>query len=63
MTTICVILDYGCEDELIYANTVINEISMRVPCWTELDLRSKELTVRCREDDAAWIERMIAELM
>ena len=57
MTTICVFSD--CPLEIIHKR--LDEIADRFPCWaTSYD---GEITVKCRVEDAAEIERMLADLV
>ena len=46
-------------DELIHET--LDEITNRIPCFAAY--RHGEITVKCRVEDAAWVENMLADLV
>lgn len=59
MTTICIIPDETIMTELIHET--LDEIANRIPCFAAY--RHGEITVKCRVEDAAWVENMLADLV
>lgn len=59
MKTICIIPDETIMTELIHET--LSEIADRIPCIAYY--RGGEITVKCREEDAAWVENMLADLV
>lgn len=59
MQTICIIPDETIMSELIHEK--LDEITNRIPCIATY--RHGEITVKCREEDAAWVENMLADLV
>lgn len=59
MKTICIIPDETIMNELIHE--VLDEIAHRIPCIA--NYRHGEITVKCREEDAAWVESKLADLV
>lgn len=59
MTTICIIPDETIMTELIHET--LDEITNRTPCFAAY--RHGEITVKCRVEDAAWVENMLADLV
>lgn len=59
MTTICIIPDETIMNELIHE--VLDEIAHRIPCIAHY--RHGEITVKCRVEDAPWVENMLADLV
>lgn len=59
MTTICIIPDETIMNELIHET--LSEIADRIPCIAYY--RGGEITVKCRVEDAPWVENMLADLV
>ena len=59
MTTICIYPDPTVMNELIHET--LDEIANRIPCIA--NYRHGEITVKCRVEDAAWVENMLADLV
>ena len=59
MKTICIIPDETIMNALIHEK--LDEIANRIPCIA--NYRRGEITVKCREEDAAWVENMLADLV
>lgn len=59
MTTICIIPDETIMTELIHET--LDEIANRIPCFAAY--RHGEITVKCRVEDAAWVENILADLV
>ena len=59
MTTICIIPDETIMNELIHET--LDEIAHRIPCIAYY--RGGEITVKCRVEDAPWVENMLADLV
>lgn len=59
MTTISIYPDPTIMDELIY--DTLDEITNRIPCFAAY--RHGEISVKCRVEDAAWVENMLANLV
>lgn len=59
MTTICIYPDSTITNELIHKT--LDEIAHRIPCIA--NYRHGEITVKCRVEDAAWVENMLADLV
>ena len=59
MTTICIIPDETILTDLIHET--LDEIANRIPCIA--NYRHGEITVKCRVEDAAWVENMLADLV
>lgn len=59
MTTISVYPDQTILNSLIHER--LDEIAERVPCFATF--RNGEITVKCRVEDAAWVENMLADLV
>ena len=59
MKTICIIPDETIMNELIHE--VLDEIANRIPCFAVY--RHGEITVKCREEDVAWVESKLADLV
>lgn len=55
MTTISIYPDPTIIDE------TLDEITNRIPCFAAY--RHGEITVKCRVEDAAWVENMLADLV
>jgi len=56
MTKICINLDTS-NWEVI---KMLNEIEMRLPCWVEA--KGDEVTIICRKEDAAAVERLLGSV-
>lgn len=59
MTTICIYLDPTIMNKLIHET--LDEIANRIPCFA--NYRQGEITVKCRIEDATWVENMLADLV
>ena len=59
MTTICIIPDETILTDLIHGT--LSEIADRIPCLAYF--RGGEITVKCRVEDAPWVEYMLADLV
>ena len=59
MTTISIYPDPTIMDELI--QETLDEITNRIPCFAAY--RHGEISVKCRVEDAAWVENMLADLV
>ena len=59
MTTICIIPDETTLTDLIHET--LSEIADRIPCIAYY--RGGEITVKCRVEDAPWVENMLADLV
>lgn len=59
MTTICIIPDETIMTELIHET--LDEIAHRIPCIAHY--RNGEITVKCRVEDAFWVEYKLADLV
>ena len=59
MTTISIYPDPTIMTELIHET--LDEIANRIPCFA--NYRHGEITVKCRVEDAAWVENMLADLV
>lgn len=60
MTTICVLISHP--DSTLVHNRLDN-ITARIPCFARYDSKSGEATIGCRVEDAAFVERMLADLV
>lgn len=59
MTTISVYPDQTILNSLIHER--LDEIAERIPCFATF--RNDEITVKCRMEDAAFVENMLADLV
>lgn len=59
MTTISIYPDTTIMDELIHET--LDEITNRIPCFATY--RHGEIAIKCRVEDAAWVEDMLADLV
>ena len=59
MTTICIIPDETIMTDLIIET--LSEIADRIPCLAYY--RGGKITVKCRVEDAPWVEYMLADLV
>lgn len=59
MTTICVCIDPTVTTDLIVE--ILSEIGDRIPCIAFYC--DGEITVKCRIEDAPWVENMLADLV
>lgn len=59
MKTISVYADTTILNSLIHER--LDEIAERIPCFASF--RYGEITVSCREEDAAWVETMLEDLV
>lgn len=59
MTTISVYADPTILNSLIHER--LDEIAERIPCFATF--RNGEITVKCRVEDAAWVESMLEDLV
>ena len=57
MTTICIYTD----SNLIHAR--LDEIANRIPCIAKYNAETQEASVMCRQEDAPWVESMLADLV
>lgn len=60
MRIICVTTDYP------FASVVhrrLDEIAERIPCIAKFFSIIGEIYIECRQEDAAWVENMIADLV
>ena len=59
MKTIAVYADPTILNSLIHER--LDEIAARIPCFAAF--RHGEITIKCREEDAAWVEVMLEDLV
>ena len=59
MTTISVYADPTILNSLIHER--LDEIAERIPCFATF--RNGEITIKCRVEDAAWVENMLRDLV
>lgn len=59
MKTISVYADPTILNSLVHER--LDEIAERIPCFAAF--RNGEITVSCREEDAAWVETMLEDLV
>lgn len=59
MKTISVYVDSTILNSLIHER--LDEIAERIPCIAAF--RYGEITISCREEDAAWVETMLEDLV
>ena len=59
MKTISVYADLTILNSLIHER--LDEIAERIPCFAAF--RNGEITIKCREEDAAWVETMLEDLV
>jgi hypothetical protein len=61
MTNICVYASAEHSPELVHAR--LDAITERVPCWATYHRDTREIHITCRTEDAAFCERMVADLV
>lgn len=59
MKTICVIADACIDNAVIHHR--LDEIAERIPCFASYS--NGEIVVKCRIEDAAFVERKLADLV
>lgn len=59
MKTISVYADPTILNSLVHER--LDEIAERIPCFAAF--RHGEITIKCREEDAAWVETMLEDLV
>ena len=57
MKHLCYYIDHSNSAEV---HAVLDEITERIPSWASYDSASCEAKITCREEDAAFVERMLA---
>lgn len=60
MRIICVTIDYPFPSVI---RARIDEIADRIPCIAKYFSTIGEVVIHCRQEDAAWVERMLADLV
>lgn len=60
MRTICITIDFPFPSVV---RARLDEIADRIPCIVKYFSIIGEVFVQCRQEDAAWVERMLADLV